>query len=465
VAASAAVAGVAVVRVLFNQSTHRAKLGAILDAVIDDSFTREWWGALARKDVPALKRLLARPEFGRMTSRDLSSLADGLADLQSGNREILVEVLRTAYDRFPSEFWVNFRLASTRGQGGSRGPGAQAETIRYLSAAVAARPRSAIARVALGAELWEKRKGDPAGLRMIRSAAELDPTSVWPHIVIGYIALENRNWDEAFQAYRKAIEADPDTGFFMTHTFLLMVTQFEDRAHPPDVELAQFLDDLVAAHPNHPGGYDLRGEFRFKKGDSRAALADYRAAKTHMRANYPRRNFITMQLDSLEPQARWENQLPAVLRGEVRPTAAELTELAGYCAGFEKKYGLAARFAAEALADNPHLSERQWPQVAKFAGWAIQAGMGKGADSTAVPLIVREHYRRLALQWIRDIIEQRGPAAATASFYLNSIPEFAPVRDAKELARLPVDERQAWEKLWAKIRTPANAPPPHEKKK
>ena len=70
-------------------------------------------------------------------------------------------------------------------------------------------------------------------------------------------------------------------------------------------------------------GY-TRAEFLLQKGDSRAALADLRAAKARMQFDYPRRMFVVSQLDTLERLAGWGEKLPAVLRGELKPaTGAE----------------------------------------------------------------------------------------------------------------------------------------------
>ncbi len=392
-----------------------------------------------------------------MSSREMSSLADGLADLPSGGQEVLAELLRTAYDRFPGEFWVNFRLAASRGMG--MGSEEKAESIRYLSAAVAARPRSTIARVALGSELWELRKDDPTGPRMVRGAAELDPTSVWPHIVLGYIAVETGSWDEAFREYGQAIRAEADIGFFMAHTFLYIMARRDDIPPLPEGPFVRFLDGLVADHPDHPGGYDLRAEFLMKKGDHGAALGDYRAAKVRMRPDYPRRIFVITQLDTLEPQARWMGKLPAVLRGELKPTTGdEFAELAGYCAGFERKYATAARFAAEAMDAFPDL-RRNVLQVERFAGWAVQAAVGKGPDAADLSDSERSRLRRQALTWIREATERTPELRRLAASQAEVIPDLAPVLDPRELAKLPPGERVEWERLWLDLR-PAVAPLP-----
>ena len=87
--------------------------------------------------------------------------------------------------------------------------------IRHLNAAVAARPHSGVARSVLAMELIELNKDDPTGLRMLRAAVDVDPTSPWPALFLGMYSHENRNWPEAIPAFQKAVRADADTAFLM----------------------------------------------------------------------------------------------------------------------------------------------------------------------------------------------------------------------------------------------------------
>jgi eukaryotic-like serine/threonine-protein kinase len=222
---------------------------------------------------------------------------------------------------------------------------------------------------------------------------------------------------------------------------------------------------LIAVQPKHPGGYDLLGKFYLQTGDHRQALALFRKAWEFVSPDYPGRVVLSAGLNELEGKARWEEKLPAVLRGELKPTPSELLELAGYCATFEKRFALASRFASEAITTDPKLLDH-WTLAIRFVGWAIQAGVGHGVDAQTTPLAVREHYRRLALDWLREILQRRGQNAPVMVFYLNTIHDLAPLRDPQELAKLPAGERAAWEKLWADVglAEPAIAPPPRTKK-
>ncbi len=452
----AAVGGqMAVIAVLWHQSL-RDRLNTILDAVTDDPFVREWWGAVHRHDSVTLKRLLTRPEIGRMSSHELSSLADGLADLRFENREILTDLLRATYHRFPGEFWVNFRLASL--ESNSKNP--KNDALRYLSAAVAARPKSAIALVALGTGLLERHDHDPTGLRLIHSAAELDPTSPWPYFLLGMRAVDSENFTDAFRAFERLARLDPDTGFFLIHSAFISNHRPRSRTTgkgPSESEIAQFIDALIVACPDHPGGYDLRAESRLKKDNGRGALADYRKAKSLMSPDYARRVFVEMQIDTLEPMELWEKKLPQALSGRIQPTTPELIDLAGFCAKFDRKYALATRFATEAMTDHPGLYTH-WNKVCEFAGWAVQAAAGNGTDAAQLSPTERTRLRRQALTWLREVVTRKvKDKDFPLGIYLNSLSDLAPVRDARELAKLPLDECAEWEKLWDDTR-PAGTP-------
>src|SRR5262249_13740963 len=156
-----------------------------------------------------------------------------------------------AYDRFPGEFWVHFRLARYEplSRSGKVDPNERQErTLRHLTAAVAARPGSAVARTALAMHLLEQRKDDPAARRILRGAAEVDPTSPWPHLVLGMAAADEANLAESLPPLRECVRIDPDTGFFAIHTTIAkLFPRGANTPKPlPDDELARFIDGLIA---------------------------------------------------------------------------------------------------------------------------------------------------------------------------------------------------------------------------
>ena len=58
-------------------------------------------------------------------------------------------------------------------------------------------------------------------------------------------------------------------------------------------------------------------------GDNRAALAMFRKANEFISPDYPGRFVIEASLKELEAKARWEEKLPAVLRGELKPANSD----------------------------------------------------------------------------------------------------------------------------------------------
>jgi eukaryotic-like serine/threonine-protein kinase len=456
---SAAVAGEAAVQALMSRPSIRDRLKAIVNEVNDDPFAREWRDALASGNPVTFKKLFARPEFNRLSSRELSSLVDDLSNsiLLIDHREILSELLSISYDRFPGDYWVNFRLGSSFIVQSSKELEAQQRfnSIRYLTAAVAARPRSAMPRVALGVTLLDKRKDDPSGLRMLGGAATLDPTSPWPHLMLGYSALQVRNWSDMFAALREAARIDPETSYFMISSlFQFGVVPEASLAmrKMPEGELGRFYDDLIALYPEHAGGYILRASFRQKNGEYRAALEDYRKALPLTSADNPLRALAKSNLNNLETIARWEGKLPAVIKGEFRPSNAfESLELAEYCAGFEQKYVLAVKFASDAFAGDPNLYA-QFMKVPQVAGWAIKAATGKGVDAAKLSEPERSQLRKNALAWLQKTKSKVGKDVLLflSDSVLNEA-DLDPVREPEAIAQLPPDEGAEWTRFWAEL--------------
>src|SRR5262249_14944140 len=98
-----------------------------------------------------------------------------------------------------------------------------------------------------------------------------------------------------------------------------------------------------------------------------------------------------------------EARLPALLRGNDRPaSAAESLDLARLCQRYKQRYAAAARFYAEAFADQPRLAED--PQNGhryNAACAAALAAAGRGQDAGPLDDRGRARLRRQALDWLR----------------------------------------------------------------
>jgi len=445
-----------------------AQLEAVLNAVTEDTFAKEWWRAIEHKNGKRLAELIADPRLRQMPPREMASLAEGLNPYTGTDEKAVDDFLALALERFPGEFWVHFRLAvrSHFGGGSVKGTTRQEleekrelfertrreKSLRHLTAALAIRPNSAIARMVMGMEYLEHGRNASEGMRMLQSAIEVDPTSPWPHLFMGIHAMEQHDWPRAFQSLKECIRLDPDTGFFITSSMSMLLTSERGKPGklPTDREFIALFSEMIDLHPEHPGGYDLLASYYRQLGDHRLALANLRKAKERQTASYMGRPITEAQISELEGQASWESKLPAVLRGEIHPANRhEVFQLASYCATFEKRFALATRFIAEGIEADSKLLDN-WVEVAHFAGWAIQASIGQGSDGAGVPLAIRERYRRYALAWIRETIHRaEGGTGAGVGFYLATVRDLDPVRDKEQLALLPADERGEWETLWA----------------
>jgi tetratricopeptide (TPR) repeat protein len=113
-------------------------------------------------------------------------------------------VLRRAWRRFPGDFWINFRLAFDSGSGrGVDGP--PREAVRFLTAAVAARPNSAIALHCLGIALTAAGKQDDA-IACCRQVIKLDPENRTAHLILANALFKHGMVDEAIACCHQVID-------------------------------------------------------------------------------------------------------------------------------------------------------------------------------------------------------------------------------------------------------------------
>ncbi len=513
--ALAAVGGQAIVTTWRTRLNLGTRLGAILTAVTEDAFTREWWAAAKKHDMAAMKKLVQRPELRRMSSRELASLADALSF--ASEPQVLQTFMNLAYERFPGEFWVLFRYAMAteilrdsepvepktidipaepdpkkppdsskpKAPDAPEAPAVEPkpnnranESLRYFTAAVAARPRSAIARAALGMQLIELNQ-EAAGLRVLKSAAEVDPTSPWPHLFLVMYSIEKEKWDDVAAPLKAAVKADPDTSYFLIHSAILALATYRPtpdmKPDESDPYLSRLIEEAAAMHPNHPGSHDLLAELHTKKGNHRAALAEYRKAHQLATSDYARKPLLAMQLRQLESIVRWEGKVQDVIDGKYTPdSSTELVEIASCAAMFENKYLLAAEVAEIGVKLDPKLYDN-WTEMTKFAGWAVQAASGKGVDAELLKPEEKAKFRKMALAWLREAVKRNDNKALLPYLgtRLATRTDLQPVCDPTELAKLPPDERAEWEKFWASFPPPQYpgkpverevAPPPREVK-
>jgi hypothetical protein len=133
------------------------------------------------------------------------------------------------------------------------------------------------------------------------------------------------------------------------------------------------------------------------------------------------------------------------------------------CLPARQLYAAAARFYAEAFRIQPQLAGAQPSELRNNAACAAAlAGCGQGKDAEALSPEERARLRQRALEWLRAevaawraVLERaRGKAAPVVAqqmaHWLQDT-NFAGVRGPEALARLPKEEREAWQKFWAEV--------------
>jgi serine/threonine-protein kinase len=194
--------------------------------------------------------------------------------------------------------------------------------------------------------------------------------------------------------------------------------------------------------------------------EARAAL---QACAAQAPAGHPSRRPAATILEHCERLLALEPKLSAVARGESRPaSAAEGFDYAVLCA-YQRHYHAAARLSADALALGPELtSDPTQHRRYNAACFAALAGCGRGKDVDQLDDEGRACLRRQALDWLRaDLVlwtklaENNDPQVREVMrkdlMHWQADDDFAGVRDKNALAKLPDQEREAWQNLWAGV--------------
>jgi tetratricopeptide (TPR) repeat protein len=302
-----------------------------------------------------------------------------------------------------------------------RGQSKVEEAVAAFRKAIALKPDSAKAHNNLGVALRGQSKVEEA-VAAFRKAIALKPDSAEAHNNLGLALHDQRKVEEAVAAFRKAIVINPD--YAEAHCNLGAALR----------GLGTFTESLTAYQRGHELGLRRPGW-------------PYSSAVWVARA----RRLVEL-----------DRKLSAVLAGEANPSsAAEQIELAALC-HTRQLHATAARFFADAFAADARLAENVRAHhrynAARSAALAL-AGKGKDAPR---PDKEQARFRQQALGWLRANLtwwtrelDGANPQAKAASVqamqHWQSDPDLAAVRDRGALEKLPEDERQSWQKLWADV--------------
>lgn len=285
-----------------------------------------------------------------------------------------------------------------------------------------------------------------------REALHLRPDYAPAHNGLGNVLSNQRQWTQAEAAYREALRLQP--GDATVHYNLGNCLRRQGKLAEAEAEYRTALrlrPDYSEAHCNLGLTLQVNGQLR-------EALASLQ--KGHELGSkrpgwaYSSARWVTECERLLELDAR----LPPVLEGAAKPKdVSEQIEFARLCT-LKQLPVAAARLYQQALTAKP---EQTGVRFAAATAAAL-AGCGKGEDGAHLAENDRARWRQQAHVWLRAELDrlrqqlkgkspQDRQAAAAALKGWKSQPDWAGLRDADALARLPEADRQMWQKLWVDV--------------
>ena len=438
-------------------------------------------------DAIAVFRALADAE-DQLDAQPAESLLLLAAQLISNAKDYVraERVLRRAWRRFPSDYMVSMTLAQTAG--GYIGAAIQKEAylhpeeaLRFLSAAIAAHPRSFLGHLHLGTALTAQGRFGEA-IAEFRGAIRLNPYVPRAHTLLAKALHLQGDVAGAITESREAIRLiEWLRGRGATAVAL---TGFREaiRLKPDEAEAHYTLGYALGSRGNVAGAIaEFCVAIRLKPGDAEAHCGlgsalrksgDYTESLTEYRRghelgskwpgwSYPSAEWVRQGelLASLAPR------LPAVLKGDDRPAdSAELLAF-GEIAHSSKLYAESAYLYSEAFHADPRLADDlQAGHRYNAACSAALASARKGDNNAPRYAAGRTKLRQLAREWLQADLAVRGQqleSGTEAVFsevrvtlqHWNVDSDLAGVHDPEVLYELPAEEQQAWRELWGKVDT------------
>jgi serine/threonine-protein kinase len=342
----------------------------------------------------------------------------------------------------------------------------------------------------LGAELCGIQRDEEA-VALLRKAIEADPDAPDPYYFLGLSLARLGRHEEAVRAFRRMVGLTPEN----SNARGLLARELAAVGRPGEA-IAE-LQTGIALQPEDVGLHTALGELlrtqgqpeeaasAFRKAasllpESTAAwdglaaslldqgrFADARAATERLLdlpATDATRRAQRRQLDLCDALLSVDADLPAILAGEKRSAKAS-TQLAvaEWCLTHRRLTATAASFFDAALTAEPALADDlEAGRRFHAACAAALAGCGAGADAGTLDDARLAVLRRQALDWLtaesKAWAERRRlgkpadrTAVATAVRAWQREEDLAGVRDEPALAQLPLEERRAWQALWADV--------------
>jgi serine/threonine-protein kinase len=346
-------------------------------------------------------------------------------------------------------------------------------------------PDFAQARFALGGAYQVLGRHEDA-VTELRKVKKLEPARFPVDKTLAHLLAAMGRWEEAIAAFEAAAARDPAVPNYAYEIGKL----YWSHGMPEEAATAF----KKAAVPGFPWAWEALAAVRLDQGRFADAREVVRS-KLAQSANEAERRALRRQLDFCDLLLAVEGKLPAILAGEERPADVPTQRaLAEWCLNHRRLPATAARFYASALAAQPSLADDLAAGIRSHAARAAAlAGCGIGADAGKLDDRQRAELRKQALDWLTSEYNawaerhRRGKpgdrtvaATAVRGWLRHGVPvdsplgrsinwafdprsrfseDLAGVRDERGLARLPPEERLAWQALWENVATLAARDP------
>jgi serine/threonine-protein kinase len=365
----------------------------------------------SRGAVPLLRQCIHIEPKSAASHYNLGICLGDLGDVDGG-----ILALRTAHDLDGTDAKTLSRLGLLLGRKKET-----AEALRVLARAVELDGNLVEALVNLGIALGEARRPAEA-IPYLKKATELDPNDAKAYSNLGSALYNNGQPREAIAAFRVAVDLDGTDEKSLTG-------------------LARALQ---------------RG------GEFKEALKYAETAKQHAQRAPGPPNDSARLVDECRQLVMLDELVPRLQKGEVKLREPEqLIAVARFSKDYKQFYLASARWFEEAFSARPELAEKGQRTPAACA--AVLAADGQGFDAAKLSDEEKARWRGQALTWLQSDIrvlnsivgqeltpEMQRQVNSVLHRFLES-PELATVRNKDALGKLPNDEREAWQKLWAEV--------------
>jgi tetratricopeptide (TPR) repeat protein len=368
-----------------------------------------------RKELEKLAELAPRADL----STRLAALLAELLRWKGGSPERL---LRTFQGRHPGDFWLNFDLAKSLDRT------KPVEALRYYQAALAVRPHHVVVQSHLGLN-----------------------------------ARRRCEWDEAVAVLERALQRVPEDDPLSLSLRNNLAVVLMDRE---DVEgaLALFRRNLKI-RPNHVRTHLNVGRCFTRLGRLPEALESHRRAhEAAVETVSPHREQAERELREAKQRVELERFLSS--GGKVKTQSGKESLVVAELHHCKGRFADAVALYRRAFEQEPKLADDLDAGFrSSAANAAAVGGAGRAEQTGSLDASRRADLRKQALTWLREDLKAWGrragepearPAAEAELRLWQRHPNFAGLRDPA-LAKLPEEERRAWQRFWADVNSLLNA--------